>query len=209
MPLCQHDDSNMVDVANDNSKLLIRLPASLHRELKARAAISQKTLNEFCLEGLRSNLSPSAAAISTIAEETAVILRSSLARKLEAILLFGSRAREDAWQGSDTDLLLCLPRGTQLNRDLYREWDALVDQSGGRMAPSTSPHFAVLPDSVDQAGGLWFEVAIDGIMLWDRRFEVSRFLGQVRRFLLAGKAVRKATYGVPYWVRTDAEPKAG
>lgn len=199
----------MVDVSSHTSKLLIRLPAWLHRELKARAAAHRKTLNEFCLEGLRSSLSSSAWAVSPGAEEAAIVLNSSLAARLEAIILFGSRAREDAWQGSDTDLLLCLPRGAQLNRGIYQEWDALAGQSGGRVASSTSPHFAVLPDSVDQAGGLWFEVAIDGIVLWDRRLEVSRFLSRLRRYLLAGNAVRKTTYGIPYWVKTHAEPKAG
>ena len=36
---------------------------------------------------------------------------------------------------------------------------------------------------------------------------VSKFLGAIRRYLLEGHVARKTTYGVPYWVRTDAESK--
>jgi hypothetical protein len=141
--------------------------------------------------------------------DVASLVGSSLAVNLEGIVLFGSKARGDAWDSSDTDLLLCLARGAELNRTLYSRWDEIVDRSGGEIPESVSPHFAILPESAELAGSLWFEVATDGIVLWDRRMAVSKFLGAVRRYLLEGHVARKTTYGVPYWVRTDAESKAG
>ncbi len=110
---------------------------------------------------------------------------------------FGSQARGDAWDSSDTDLLLCLTRAAELNRTIYSRWDELVDRSGGKFTESISPHFAVLPESAEVAGSLWFEVATDGIVLWDRQLAVSKFLVAVRRYLCLKDVslVRRAVLG--------------
>ena len=60
----------------------------------------------------------------------------------------------------------------------------------------------------EEAGGIWYEAAIDGIVLWDRSLAVSRFLASVRRYLLEGGRTRRTAYGVPYWVVSDAKPQA-
>jgi hypothetical protein len=191
------------------SKLLIRLPSSLHQRLKTTARVRGVTLNEFCLQNLQQGLDSKGAQLPAALPNIGLLLNSPFGRNLEGVVLFGSQARGDALDSSDTDLLLCLEQGTDLNRTLYRRWDELVALSPGQIPESLSPHFAVLPELAELAGSLWFEVATDGIVLWDRRLAVSRFLGAVRRYMLSGRVVRKATYGVPYWVRTDAESKAG
>lgn len=136
------------------------------------------------------------------------ILESSLGAQLEAIVLFGSQARGEATTGSDTDLLFCVSSSVQLTRELYAEWDRLAERHPDALSRDWSPHFCRLPASPEDAGSLWFEAAIDGIVLWDRSLAVSRFLASLRRYLLAGGRTRRTAYGVPYWVVSDAKPQA-
>jgi len=47
-----------------------------------------------------------------LAEEYANILRQKLGRRLKQVLLFGSYARGDAWEGSDYDILVVVDKRT-------------------------------------------------------------------------------------------------
>jgi hypothetical protein len=185
----------------DASKILVRLPAALHAELKRRAEVTGRTLNQVCVDALSQ---PAAQATPW-----QPILDSRLGSHLDGIVLFGSRARGDARASSDTDLLLVLSAGVALTRDLYVAWDKLAAVHPGVLPRQVSPHFSCWPQTPAAAGSLWLEVALDGVVLWERDFAVSRFLASVRRYLLAGGASRKTTYGVPYWVREHAESAVG
>lgn len=199
----------MPDSTRSASKILVRLPRQLHAELKSEAARLGVSLNELCLQALQRRLRDPAAPPKAPFEPLACILKSSLGSKLEAVVLFGSQARDDATAGSDADLLLCLQPGIALTRDLYAEWDRLVEAHPEAMSGVLSPHFCLLPAAPENAGSLWFEVAIDGIVLWERTLAVSRFLASVRRYLLAGGRIRRSAYGVPYWVESHAQSQTG
>lgn len=193
----------------DDSKILIRLPRRLHLALKSQAAKAGVSLNEFCVQALELRLLDSGALPRIPRPFTESVLNSSLAPKLEAIILFGSQARGDATPASDTDLLLCVASSVPLTRELYAEWDRLTERHPDGISRDWSPHFCRLPASPEDAGSIWYEAAIDGIVLWDRSLAVSRFLASLRRYLLAGGRTRRTAYGVPYWVVSDAKPQAG
>ena len=65
------------------------------------------------------------------------------------------------------------------------------------------PLFLQLPESSDETRGVWFELALDGIVLLDNELKVSRFLSQTRRLITDGAVRRMSSYGVPYWVHED------
>lgn len=195
-------------MTQDTSRILVRLPAPLHGALKAEANKRGITLNKLCLQALRRGLAEADPEPVSAWPALRRILESSIGPRLCGAVLFGSRARGDAARCSDTDLLLCLAPGERLTRGLYAEWDALAARQPDAFPPGLSPHFSRLPASPESAGSLWLEVAVDGIVLWDPHQTVSRFLAGVRRYLLGGKAVRKESYGVPYWVRGDAKRAA-
>ncbi len=111
------------------------------------------------------------------------------------VLLFGSRARGEERDDSDTDLLVVLDRTRPLVRALYEQWDEAAPLA------AYSPHFVHLPESVAQAGSLWLEAAVDGVILEDPQGNVSRFLGSLRRAIASGQMVRRTAHGHPYWVR--------
>jgi hypothetical protein len=190
---------------NRDSKVLVRLPAELHAALKLRARKERTTLNSFCVEALQRSLNWLQPGDEMLPQTVSLILQSPLRDLVQAVVLFGSRARGEAGAESDTDLLLCLSEGVALTRDLYAVWDHVAKKHPNEIGSGVSPHFSHLPDAPERAGSLWLEVALDGVVQWDRSLEVSRFLGAVRRYLLSGAVVRKTTYGIPYWVRRDAE----
>lgn len=192
-----------------DSRILIRLPRQFHVALKSEAAESGVSLNELCVQALESRIVDASASPKIAWPLIDSVLKSSLAPKLEAIILFGSQARGDATPASDTDLLLCVASSVPLTRELYAEWDRLTERHPDALSRDWSPHFCRLPASPEEAGSLWFEAAIDGIVLWDRSLAVSRFLASLRRYLLAGGRTRRTAYGVPYWVVSDAKPQAG
>ncbi len=150
-------------------------------------------------------LAESAVDLRSVLPQPSIILEGPFGSRLEGIVLFGSRARGETKESSDTDLLLCLAPHTPLTRDLYSKWDRLAQAHPEAIPVDLSPHFARLPESPEEAGYLWLEIAGDGIVLWERSGSVSRFLESVRRYVAAGKAVRKFSYGVPYWVRNDVD----
>ena len=132
-----------------------------------------------------------------------------MAGELVGLILFGSSARGDATEDSDTDLLLVMRPGMKIARDLYRLWDEFRrEDSGAEEAGKISPHFVILPGSVPAAGGLWYEAALDGIVLWEIGSQVSRFLGSVREAMGQGKIRRRMLHGSPYWIKEYKESDA-
>ena len=55
------------------------------------------------------------------------------------------------------------------------------------------------------AGSLWFEAAVDGIVLHDVDDDVARFLGSIRRLIASGKVRRLSAYAHPNWVKSEDE----
>jgi hypothetical protein len=191
------------------------MPGVLHGRLREEAMITGQSLNQLCLARLgaggESPAGPGAAAAHTrllpgnFLEE---VVRRWLG-ELVGLILFGSFARGEATEASDTDLLLVMRPGMKIARGLYRLWDEFRrEDSGGEDAGKISPHFVVLPESVRAAGGLWYEAALDGIVLWENGSQVSHFLGFVREAMAEGKIRRRMLHGSPYWIKEYQESDA-
>ena len=114
---------------------------------------------------------------------------------LLSVLLFGSFARGEVGDGSDIDLLLVIESAVELKRRLYSSWDEIS------MDDIVNPHFVHLPLSPDKSGSLWFEAALDGIVLYEKGYVVSRFLTEVRHAIADGQVERKTAYGHAYWIK--------
>ena len=117
---------------------------------------------------------------------------------VEGLVLFGSFARGRQTANSDIDLLVVLNRSVTLDRDIYSRW-RLRKFEGREVAPL----FVQIPGEGERIGGLWFEVALDGIVLFDRDLRLSRFLSHVRDLVAGGRVRRMVTHGHPYWVHSD------
>jgi len=64
-----------------------------------------------------------------------------------------------------------------------------------------TPHFVHLPSGSERISGLWAEVALDGLVLFERELAVSRYLADVRRRILHGELSYRVAGGQSYWVR--------
>ncbi len=101
--------------------------------------------------------------------------------ELEGLVLFGSWVRGEASAASDIDLLLIMENNAVIDRDRYSHWPPR--RVLGR---EVSPLFVHLPADTGSITGLWLEVAIDGIVLFDKTLAVSRFLAAARRMIAQG-----------------------
>jgi predicted nucleotidyltransferase len=175
-----------------SGRFVLRLRPSVHESLREVASQRGVSLNAICEEALE-------ALVSGKREDPHVIagIRELLGDSMIGVVLFGSVARGDSRNSSDTDLLIVLDRPRPLSRKLYSLWD---DHFGENRH---SPHFVHLPEKTEDAGSLWCEAAVDGIVLVDHEGEVSRFLGTLRREIASGRLKRLSAYGHPYWVKTQ------
>ncbi len=123
---------------------------------------------------------------------------SLFGERLIGVTAFGSWARRQATESSDLDLLVVVETSVVLTRELYRTWDESPVAWEGRCV---EPHFVHLPEAGIVVAGVWAEVALDGIVLFEREFQVSLRLSEVRRDIVEGRIVRKVAHGQPYWAR--------
>jgi len=113
------------------------------------------------------------------------------------VVAYGSWARDELTERSDVDLLVVLSRDLAITRELYRTWDAAPLHWGSH---AVEPHFVHVPDDDGRITGVWAEVATEGIVLFEREFELSRLLARIRRRILARHLMRRRAQGQPYWV---------
>lgn len=177
-----------------SGRFLLRLPPGLHSALREAARGAGLSLNDYCVRRL-SAADPGQVrkGLGVAVEQAAEIAGSALA----GLAVFGSWARGDEGPESDIDLLIVVDSGFALTREAYRRWD---DQ--GRIevdGHSVEPHFVRLPGSEERLAGIWGEVAIDGIVLFERGFVLSRRLADVRRAIVSGRVERRVVHGQPYW----------
>lgn len=196
-----------------SGKFVIRMPGDLHGRLRDEAARSGQSLNQLCVAKLQASVQsssgealPHAELIS--ADSTAEIVQQ-FHEELIGLVLFGSTARGDATGDSDIDLLLVLETGTRIVRDLYRKWDDCFPKArDAQDSDRISPHFVSLPGRFQDAGGLWYETSIDGLILWEIDRRVSRFLSTVREAMGRGEIRRRMVHGSPYWIKEGRESNA-
>ena len=192
-----------------SGRFVLRTSPEIHSSAKRRAAQLDISLNELCLRALEAYLTQDTmfSTHTTTMEDPDISLEGNFVRRakqhmgndLKGLLLFGSTARGESRDGSDVDLLIVVGRELTLTRQLYTRWDREFTE--GRL----SPHFTHLPSSLEHTGSIWFEVAVDGILLFERERSISRFLSKIRRAIATGLLVRKTAYGHPYWLRNEGE----
>jgi hypothetical protein len=95
-------------------------------------------------------------------------------------------------------LLVVLREGISIKRGLYRQWEKVEENT------SVEPSIVALPSLVQPFSGLWAEVSLDGIILFDRSQKIRQYLFRVRQAIANGILRRERTHGQNYWVH---EPK--
>lgn len=172
---------------------MLRLDPALHEALRAGAAAAGLSLNEYSARKLalpgENVASPGADAIRSAARVAGA--------SLMGVAAFGSWARGELTESSDVDLLIVVDSSRPINRDLYRAWDR--DPLSWEGHP-TEPHFVHFPEPGGAISSVWAEVAVGGIVLWEREFALSRQLVTVREMIASGRIVRRTIHGQPYWV---------
>lgn len=156
------------------------------------------SLNDYCARTLAV---PSGNA-AELRSASGVVQRAAelFGEALVGVAAYGSWTRGEAARHSDVDVLVVLEPRIEITRALYRRWDAVP------IAWEThpvEPHFVHLLAPDGRASGLWAEVAVDGIVLFERRLRLSMALVRVRRDILAGRLVRRMVHGQPYWAEAS------
>ena len=180
-------------MARTSGKFVLRIDPLLHKQLKEKARANGESLNELCGTLIRSGLrgeGPTGGRHGVVVRTA----RQQFGGAFLGLLLFGSQARGDSHDSSDTDLLIVLDRSVQIRRELYRRWP---DPADGREVV----HFAHLPEDAVSAGSLWLECALDGIVLHDPEGRVRTALAGLKALIASGRIVRRSTHGQGYWVR--------
>jgi predicted nucleotidyltransferase len=177
-----------------SGRFLLRISPGQHALLRKDAAELGISLNDYCCLKLAApvgsmlSLRPAAEAVRRAAE--------FFGERLIGMAAFGSWTRGEAADGSDIDILIVLEEEVRLTRQLYREWDRRLLRWGGR---DVEPHFVHLPPPDVTTAGLWAEVALDGVVLFERGLRLSARLVRVRQDICSGRVVRKIVHGHPYW----------
>lgn len=179
-----------------SGRFLLRVDPALHALLKAAARDLGLSFNDYCARKLTAPVDAAA-----LADDGAAVVRRAIdlyGPRLAGVVVFGSWARGEAGDTSDVDLLVVLEQRVPLVRALYAPWDAKPATWDGR---PVEVHLAHLPDSGQPPSSIWAEVALDGLVVFERGRRVSSALASVRREIAAGRFVRRLSQGQPYWVR--------
>ena len=189
------NDTNQRNSKDDrpSGRFVLRIDPDLHAFLRDSATAAGMSLNEYCS---RSLALPPADLPGGILEgmKRAINL---MGVNILGVVAFGSWARGEMMEGSDIDLLIVVRSEVQIERPLYRAWDRSPLKWAGH---SIEPHFVHLPAGGARITGLWAEVVLDGIVLFDRELALSRRLAEFRRRIASGELTRRWSGGHPYWV---------
>jgi len=173
---------------------VLRIPPDLHAVLRRAAKGAGLSLNDYCARKLAAplgNLTAFPGAVEVV--ERAALL---FGEELIGIAAFGSWARGELAETSDIDVVVVVGQDVKLTRALYRRWDEAPVFWSRR---TVEPHFTHLPAADEKAGGLWAEMAVDGVVLFETGLQLSERLVAVRHDIAAGRLVRRFVHGQPYW----------
>lgn len=182
-------------IEGPSGRFLLRVSPGLHAALRRSAAEAGVSLNEYCTR----KLAAAGAAMDGPGAEVVSRAVERFGEGLLGVLVFGSWARGEAGEESDVDLLVVLDPGVPLSRSLYRGWDDATPEltwDGRRL----EVHFVRLPESGEDPTALWAEAALEGLVLFERGFELSRRLIEFRGRIATGAVRRHRVHGQPYWV---------
>jgi hypothetical protein len=97
---------------------------------------------------------------------------------------------------SDVDVLfVCSPR-LPITRALYDSWDEQPMMWDGHLV---EPHFVRLREADERISGLWAEVAVDRIAIFDPELILARHLREIRHRIMDGEVVRRTSQAHSYW----------
>ena len=172
---------------------MLRIDPGLHADLRDAAKVAGLSLNEYCARRLALPMSPLAVDCADAVAQAAELVGEALL----GVVAFGSWARQELARESDIDLLIVVDEKLAIGRWLYAKWDERPLSHDGH---SVEPHFVHPPPSYRRISGTWAEVAMDGIVLFERGLTVSRLLVALRRRVVSGALVRRRLHGQSYWV---------
>lgn len=176
------------------ARVLLRLPADLHRTLVKAASQEGLSFNEYSVRQLR--VPADADELQSVRSLVVSSARARFGGRLAGVLVLGSYARGDAAAASDIDVLIVIDSKTPLTRDLYRDWDREPLTFEGR---AIDAHFIHPPADARVPSAVWCEAAIDGRLWYDRDGTIARRLADARRAIADGRVVRAVAHGQPYW----------
>lgn len=182
------------DTGLPSGRFLLRIDPPLHAALRRAAQEAGISLNDYCGRSLAAP--PGRAGALRPAADVVRRAASLFGEHLVGVLVYGSFARGDAEASSDVDVLIVVDRSVRLTRALYRQWDETPVTWEGR---SLDPHFAHCSEPGEPPSSLWAELALDGIVLFERELALSRALVRIRRDILDRRLVRHVVHGQPYW----------
>jgi predicted nucleotidyltransferase len=179
-----------------SGRFLLRIDPGLHTRLRAAAQGTGLSLNDYCARRLAVPMTDAGGPGAAVAARAA----SQFGEALVGVIVYGSWARDELAGESDVDVLLVVDDTVTITRDLYRTWD---ENALSWYSRELDVHFAHPPMSVEEAGGMWLEVAMDGAVLYDRDLRLSRTLGALRSLIASGRIARHHIHGQSYWVKAD------
>jgi predicted nucleotidyltransferase len=176
-----------------SGRFVLRIDAGLHGALREAARRAKVSLNELVAR----KLALPGVHVGGPEHEAVTYAASLFGSELVAVAIFGSWARRELADESDVDLLIVLDDRIRITRDLYRKWDRNPISLDGRRV---EPHFVHPPAADATLSGLWPEVAIDGVILFDRALTLALALASIRRAIVAARLQRRIVHGQSYWV---------
>lgn len=188
-----NDTTNNITTSEAASgRFVLRIDPGLHAALRQCAQEAGVSLNEFCSQKLTLPATGIAGPGAEATAKAAALVRDALV----GVVVFGSWARNEMAQESDVDLLIVVDKRIQINRSLYRKWDEAPLHWDGHLI---EPHFVHLPKPGAPTSGTWADVAVEGMVLYERDLIVSRMLVELRQRIVSGQIVRRRVHGQPYW----------
>ena len=184
---------------DEQSRILVRTSRTLHRRLLSQSKSKKQSLNDLCLERLSipSSLEgPSSATARRVVATADHLFKDSL----KGVIFYGSQARQEATKDSDWDFLVVIDDSMKLTREIYRKWD---DNWASKPDERTEIHFAQMPKSTAISTGFWCEIALDGIILFEKEFAISSHLIRIRHEIASGIILRQNVHGQSYWIRKE------
>jgi len=181
------------DSAPASGRFVLRIDPGLHSVLRHAAQEAGVSLNEYCARKLALPMKSLAAPGGEATARAAALVGDALV----AVVAFGSWARQELAQQSDVDLLVVVENEVQIDRSLYRKWDEAPLSWNGHIV---EPHFVHLPKPGARMSGTWAEVAVEGVVLFERDLMVSQLLVDLRQKIVSGQIVRRRMHGQSYWV---------
>ena len=130
-------------------------------------------------------------------------LKRSFGDRLDAVVLYGSRARGDFRPNSDWDLLIVVEALPLSPLKRHKIWLKVAPDPWRFLA---DPMLRTPEEWYGRVVPLTLEIALDGRVLYDARGRMGRFLNAVRKHLKESGLTRRRIQGEILWVWEKGTP---